>query len=309
MTGSCSNPKVRRSVCLAFVFVCCRPASADENTPADAELRALIDNIAAEEARYQNFELVVSYDYEFLRSREGASPSLVWENQGHWRIVQQDKLRYVSEFESGRRIDGTPIEHRLISAYDGLHTRVLRDGLLNVHDGFREQRRHRRPHMLPLSGTHPGELSLEEYLTRTEARRDVRYQTRIVGAETVDGLNCVKVKVEAWKEGQAERDYRFIWLATERNYFPLKSIAFGVGFSSTVPLEEDSVLEWKEIEPGIWMPMRSEVIVNYTIPAGRGERVPSNRREYRVEKIDLNPKYRLEFFGDVHDPEPVSGDD
>ena len=285
---------------------------AADDPAGDEKLKALIKTVAEQEAIYANCEMLVAYEYKLVRPAKLDGDVLSSEEK--LRIIRQGEFQFVSKVRKGICADGTPIDYRRVFAFDGKQTRVKsekidyrqpeikRDKRDNVYDGLKEFWTSIRPHTFLLARHTVRQQSLSEYLGQTELRRN---QVRIVSVqenEIVDGFNCVKVKIETRSIGRGQaQTFRYVWLASERNYFPVKSVVNG---SNGVPMEESAVLKWQEVKPGVWIPKKMKIVGNDILADRMGKIAPSHRREYRVEKIDLKPGYPVEFFQDVKLPDP-----
>ena len=272
-----------------------------EEPARDPKLADLINKVKEQEARYANYELVVTRKYQHLRTADVCPDdfdNITEKSSSRWRTIVQGDLRYVSRAEKGHTIDGTQTGHQIISAYDGKNTRTYRRNKLEIVNGLKSQHDSRRPHMLLLDGCRPGAMSLAEFLRQTKDDVERPMVITVEGKDEVDELECVKIKIEHWYSETDNPEFRYVWLATGRNYLPVKSIYEG----ARGPGEEDRVLEWSEIPPGVWMPRKIEIVANVW-DAKRGAMVPMLRTDFHVTKIDLKPSYPLEFFQEIKLPE------
>lgn len=129
--------------------------------------------------------------------------------------------------------------------------------------------------------------------------------TEYRGTTSFAGLLCQLVRSTVWiTEPRLISNYVDIWLAEEGNLIPVRLLGYEPDVTATEPLGEGLVLEWKEIEPSIWFPMRVEFVSFDSLATkARGARQLGSRREYRVESISLRPDYERSFFQDVPIPE------
>ncbi len=290
------------SVWFGAMFFLVVPLTADEPALAP-ELKSLIEKVKAQEALYANHELVLTENYEHLRL-EDASPAalshLVAKKKTEWRIIRQNGMEYVSSWEKGTVADGSKIDRQRVSAYDGKQTRSREDGEVKVYDGLRTPSSAPRAHTLLLG--RPRRMSLGEFLgqTKSQHRSPRKIAVTVIGDEKIDGLDCVKVKVEYWRgEEDDPTGCRHVWLAKNRNYFPVMSNS---GFAPPF-LEEATVLKWSEIKPGIWMPKTIDVASNDWNQAAQGNQVPHTRTEFEIKKVELKPDYPMEFFQKIDPPD------
>ncbi len=82
----------------------------------------------------------------------------------------------------------------------------------------------------------------------------------------------------------------------DRNYLPIKMDCFRPNFSEKLPAGTGQVSEFQEITPGVWLPSRIGT-VSYSPPATKeGRSMMTWRMDMVLEKANLNPMHRPEFF-------------
>lgn len=300
------TPQSRLTACLCLGFVCSQlGGSFSQNLQAKEtlSLEDVIANVASNEALYDNVELVVRKQYELARPTQGARDSLVLREESHRRLVYQKGMTFVSVDRTGSTVGLRPIEHALAAGYDGRDTRIYKDHVANIHPGDSKIPVRFFPHTLLMEGARLQEIALSEYLSRTKTRRGSDVSIVIDGFEALNTVSCVRLRVEIGSNDSKSRDFRYLWLAPDRNYLPAKTVAYAVAYSQEIPLEESSVTSWQEVEPGIWCAKTYEINVNYETAAGRGELVRSNQSTFRVEKADLHPDYSIELFRNIKMPD------
>jgi hypothetical protein len=96
---------------------------------------------------------------------------------------------------------------------------------------------------------------------------------------------------------------RHLWLATERNYLPVKTEAFDTDWSKTLPGEVGHMSDFREIAPGIWLPFQRTTITYTDYKLGKNKVVVNNIRETTLTKVDLNPRYDISLFRDIPIPD------
>lgn len=295
---------MRTAFLTALCLSCAIRASADE--PArDPKLADLIKKVKEQEARYADSELLITDEYTHLRLGDlppEILPDIIEKSTTVRRIIRQGNLRYISRLSKGVRADGKKSEGQSVQAYDGTKTRARWGKQRQVHDGLKPLSFTVCPHMLLFDRTWPGEMSLAEFLGQTQTK-DGEWAIVVVveGSEEIGGLECVKAKIEYSNlAGGATGSRICLWLASKRNYFPVKSI-YEASENSKGLGGENRVLKWNEIQPGVWVPKSIEIVVNGWDP-NAGLIVPDNRTELRVDEIDLKPRFPQEFFQDVELP-------
>jgi hypothetical protein len=73
--------------------------------------------------------------------------------------------------------------------------------------------------------------------------------------------------------------------------------------SATIPVEVGVLKDLREIAPGIWFPFAAEISINSQLAARENRLVVSQREEYRVEKVSLEPNYDISLFRDIPFPD------
>ena len=126
--------------------------------------------------------------------------------------------------------------------------------------------------------------------------RDVfrKVEVRFDGEEEVDGLRCVKLRVDRWYQPNSPPTTQHLWLAIERNYLCIKG---------GLPRNEMHVEELREVAPGVWFPARIAVVAS--VAQGNresGEVTVTRRTETIVEEVNLAPRHEAAFFRDVAIP-------
>jgi hypothetical protein len=113
--------------------------------------------------------------------------------------------------------------------------------------------------------------------------------------------DSVLVKV-LLKSGQPH-DGRMFWLAEDRNYLPVRELAYTYRFSKDRPVGQAVADDVREIKPGVWFPFKAEVTAYDKIQIQRtGRREVRWKERYVVERADLAPKYDREFFSKADFP-------
>src|SRR5262245_12960936 len=114
-------------------------------------------------------------------------------------------------------------------------------------------------------------------------------QARLEGEERIDGLRCVKVRVDRRDPAHRLPDTRLLWLAPERNYHCVKE---------QDPWFEMRVRVLRELAPGVWFPAKITVA---QLQAGGPRRVIGHIQA-TVESVNLAPHHEIGFFRDVAIP-------
>ena len=124
-----------------------------------------------------------------------------------------------------------------------------------------------------------------------------KVETHFEGEEEVDGLRCLKVRVNRWYQPNQPPSTQYLWLAPERNYHCIK---------------EGPVRTW-------WYEMRVAraarggarglvpgANLGHDLPGERpesgGSRRSTGRTETTIEEVNLSPRHEAAFFRDVAIP-------
>lgn len=262
-------------------------------TPADQDrLFEIIDAIRVNEARYHNLETVVRIK---TRWELGSPLNIRQQEEARHTIEQGERFWFHSE-ENQTLASGEKIKSERLAAFDGEFTRSIEFGnSVNVHTGRHEPARMVPPHgwavfqlrvsSLPLSVYLSGAAAIQEhpkaFQSPSQAGRTyelVRVETEIEGEEIIDGLKCIKLRNRCWHRDKDSPTVELLWLAPERNYLCVGSQWFLENIDRWRPLEVSKVAEWRELEPGLWLPMRVEV--------RHGKRDAKGRLSGAVESVE-----------------------
>ncbi len=236
----------------------------------DPKIGELIGRVRAEEAKYQDLEVVTKRVH---RTVPGA--------RIHWAVQRQeetlDDVRQTglcyAHVQIVRTLDGgAKPTQELVSAFDGERTRTVEIGnSVNVHLGRYEPSQVVPPHSWGLAAWQVN-FDLSTFLggmaalNKERKVRRIRYQAgtifefskldfQLEGEETVDGLRCVKIHCERWNTTRSEPTAALVWLAVDRNLICAKMQAF-YGRTRESPDVESVVKEWRHVGPGLWLPAR-----------------------------------------------------
>lgn len=86
-------------------------------------------------------------------------------------------------------------------------------------------------------------------------------------------------------------------LAEERNLVPARVMWYQLKISSLEPVEESEVLEWTDVEPGIWFPRRATLVKYDPLAMKRkGIKQISWTDEISTSDLSLKPQKDQSFF-------------
>ena len=79
------------------------------------------------------------------------------------------------------------------------------------------------------------------------------------GEEECDGLKCQKIRlVNSISKSGSTHDSCVLWIAEQRNFLPIRKVAFTHRWSATIPIGESIAKDLREIKPGVWFPFNVE---------------------------------------------------
>jgi thiol-disulfide isomerase/thioredoxin len=287
--------------------------------PNEARMAALIAAVRAEEAKYRDIEYVARITTRKADPKDPGGPGAVTSEETRRVVLEGDRTFFRGE--SATKVFKAERHKQEVSAFDGERTRTVIDGnCVNVHLGRVEHPDIYPAHTLPLIHYHLN-FPLSVYLGGTEAihahpkygrfQRETgsvheftKVEAQVEGEEQVDGLRCLKVRVERWYYSKDVPALQHLWLALERNYLCVKErLSRPKSRFGDLPIHEMHADELREIAPGLWFPMKITV-VNYDGEAREQKKqVVRSRTETVVEKVGLNPHHELALFRDVEIPE------
>ena len=284
-------------------------ASADDVMPSD-----LLEKVSANEALYR--DLAVSVRLMRKPGEDAKPPDKIESNNGFAfvPIVSGETItRHVSQ--SGMyRVDletDIPTKEGVIrkfihsKMFDGKTTRLLVDKRnTSVVDGYSGDNNFVRPHMLLLRRSYYY-MPLSSLLSGSEQLRDSRQSSwptdqavRYVydGTKEFRNLKCHAITVLLSSRDSDEMRIEFL-LAEERNLVPARVMWYQLKVSSLEPVEESEVLEWTEVEPGIWFPRRATLVKYDPLAMKRkGIKHISWTDEISTSDLSLKPQKDQSFF-------------
>jgi hypothetical protein len=290
-------------------------------------LDVIIANVAANEHLYDNIDVFVEQFYDH-KLREGLSTMHILESHLNFHFVNQDNLfRLKTDKTQVVNSDKKPVSHRDAIGYDGEKTRTIvirpapesstskESKLANIKDGRGSAGSPFCPHtelipkyscQVPLSVWLRGGKDLANHPNAQDSYRSGKWvnRTSVVGRENIRDVRCIKLRCELWDtKANLINTLRFMWLAEDKNYIPVQSIAYLPPASTEKPIATGSADGLKEVQPGIWLPMKYHREV-YDLESLRDfhKHVLATVEDWSVKKVSLDPHYPPEFFRDVEFP-------
>ncbi len=284
--------------------------AADEPQPTAKgdRMAAIVAAVRAEEAKYRNLEYVVRIVIRDTSRKDPAEPADVTTIATRRVVLQGDRSYF--RHQAFERMPGIKTRWEVVSAYDGEKTRTVTSGnCVNIHLGRFLHPEIFPAHSLPLAHYKlnfplsvylSGTLTIHAYLKYPReliesGSMDVfaRVATHFEGEEKIDGLRCLKVRVNRWFNVNGDSLAQYLWLAPERNYHCIKEQDQG---------HDMHVEELREVAPGVWFPTKITASDSQFQPQLPGKKVVSKRTETFVEKVDLAPHYEAAVFHDITIP-------
>ena len=308
---------------VALVWMCMAAnVPAAEMTMAD-----LLELIRQNERLYANIDITVEDTFLLLHNEWSGTGDPEKPEAGAFYVIKESAstTRHVSQGHLYRTeisgwelwVDHTErVEHPELAAYDGQMSRYLQGQIGNIAKGRRVYSRPIYPHMLVLRvGGRYMPLSVRLGGDAANKSHPLGYVDSAVegiaeykGVEQYDGFRCHvvwlvnRVRSHLREAGNA-LGHTVLWLPEERNLVPVAMASYRYDLSRTVPIGEGKVLEWLEVEPGIWCPRRVEVTsLRPRQLQQSGERLPNWRAEYRLTAVSLHPNHDISFFRNVKFP-------
>jgi hypothetical protein len=266
-------------------------------------LEEVINNVRANEELYKNIDMTYERHYTLvMRPRKDDDPNtMIRSSTTTNHYIFQGELHYEDHREKAAVLSGKETLNDHLAGFDGQITRSLfQEAVANITSGDVPCNAP-RPHTLLFAYNHfKGALSA--YLAAATYENKA-VTTIVLGAETVAGHDCVRLRCEARNANGKLRSIRLLDLARDRNYLPIRKIGFATSYSDKVPLEIDTADDFREIAPGIWLPYQVKIVVNEEIAASRGETVPYNTTDYTITECKLDPHYDVSFFRNIRIPD------
>ena len=309
----------------------------------EAKLAEILKRVQQNESHYQNLAFEFREDYrQFDPPMEpGANLSEAladtWSLCLHRVLLKGTQFRVEKTKESllgvlaaggGERLpDRLQSESEMVQVYDGkTHQRLdeskhwppeslpdeeeppQRSGLISAESP--RLFNYARPHMFLLSSGCP-QIPLSVYLQGHEAvlkragsdfsKRNTLQITHL-GQEQFNGFTCERVYIDNLVNGTRHNGWE-LWLAGERNYIPVRRFGFTYRWSPELPVAEAEVLEWQEVKPDVWFPIKARTVRYHssTVQQQRIQKITWTK-EVTVAKVEVNPEVAENEFRELEFP-------
>lgn len=299
-------------VCM-LAFVLPHSVQAQAKMP-QLNVSEIIQNVRSNEELYQNIEVIFHKEYRLRNQADWIMDNAITSSDGTHRTVLQNGMLFSSNYEKKTFSESKTNQRTRLHAYDGEKTRVINGRIVNIHVGKVGNPYQFRPHTwllslarmsFPLSLWLQGgeELQLQPF---AGIYRDLIQDVTFEKVEELDGIQCFVLRsVLCGKQSPKEVDtIRYVWLAPEKNYLPVKTVGYAPAYSKEMPLEVGIASTFREIAPGISLPFRYEITVydEYALRS-MNKHIVSNSEVGVIEKAELNPQYPTSFFRDIPIPD------
>ncbi len=150
---------------------------------------------------------------------------------------------------------------------------------------------------------------LSEFLTSTWSdgvRNQYPHEIHYEGDDIIDGLLCHRLRRDINWHSTQPSNYHIIWVAPERNYLPIRTEFHSSQRSKTLPTSIANVEKLREIQPGIWMPIKWSKHTYHDIQSGTGlcenRMIVNWSQENVLRNVTLNPNVDPVLFTNVVAP-------
>lgn len=228
------------------------------------------------------------------------------------------RSRY-SEFESTQIFDGTRVhilQKQLANAQEKAESkRMLSRG--QISDKYPSLTNFSRPHMYLLDSGCP-KVPLSTYLKGMQsvlAHPNPSYVTpgstikvQLLDDSEFQGLKCKRILVDTILSNGTRHNGWELWLARDRNLLPVRNFSYTYRWSEEIPIAESTVDQWKESQPGVWIPIKFHTDrYNSFIVKREGKQKLSWRKQQHVTNFELGPHELPEsIFTELEFPKGVS---
>lgn len=275
-----------------------------------ADLTQLIEQVRQEEGRLSNYAATVELTREYgpaekERPKTGfdfgpnAVRSVIETNQ---QTVQKQLFKFAGK-EVTRLTSGEEMVGNRLFVFDGTVTTSIDSGISSTtYESRAESPRMLPPHawgMYFLRVNFP----LSTYLAGTEALKKepkagrfpiergsiyefYKVESQLIGDEVVEGLPCIKVKVQRWYYSKEEPAIQYLWLARDRNLHVARTVSASLQKGQEVVSQAAHVTKWSEVSKGMWLPMNVEA---EPLPAGSKPPVFQVSEKLNITEVALNP--------------------
>lgn len=155
-----------------------------------------------------------------------------------------------------------------------------------------------RPHMyllssgapkVPLSTYMKGAPAVLAYPNPSYVAPGSKIETQLLADREFQGLKCKRVLIDVILSNGTRHNGWELWLAVDRNLLPVRNLSYTYRWSTEMPIAESTVDEWREVQPGVWIPVRfhTDRYDSFVIKR-EGKQQLSWREKFHVTSISLD---------------------
>jgi hypothetical protein len=299
-----------------------------ENVPACAGdglyLSQVVEKVKENERLYENLDVTLWQIYRDDRASEKAQPPSS-DFGGNLQLIgqQQSKVHFVSKGGTFR-VDTEKMAQagkdrtieKSVRVFNGTQTRVLYRRLPDWPDfaelfhGRSDDPNTVRPHMLLIRTMHYG-FPLSIYMQGDEAvyaypdnrlTEGLKVHCECRGPADFEGHACQKIWITTSLSSGQPHDRWVLWLAEDRNYIPIHVESYTFRWSKDLPVSEANATDWKELQPGVWFPMKAVHVRYDSGDIQSGKKMVTWHETYKVDQVSLAADYDDNYFKDVEFP-------
>ncbi|HLN27723.1 MAG TPA: M56 family metallopeptidase [Gemmataceae bacterium] len=296
------------------------PARADASTTLDS----ILNRLAAEETKYDQFEVATTNRYQVLNASGWSTAGMYSATRTYERSLLAGNRLIYSEEEQMKLASGETNSHSIRQCYDGRQFREFSRYDRGANDpnaqqyatlslGGPEEMRLVRAHTTVFRGDR-NRQSLSGFLCSGSFDVINKYKMTVeyVGDERAGDLHCHKLKCNlphGMRSGPNYDNYFFLWLARDRNLIAVRHEWREPGWCEKMPTGISFVDDLREIRPGIWFPYRTVQLAFQKFGReGLCENRPllQWRKDIEVNSLKLNPVVDDKSFGVIEVPAGTS---
>lgn len=226
-------------------------------------------------------------------------------------VQQEGKYRFKARSEASEKTGAWEKGNQDIG-FDGTTTltKFLRDVQTSKNQVVSANWEPHRPHGFSLCGSIPFHMWLrggDEVRRSSDGHvnewESCDIKTEVIGREKINSLDCLRLRcivnvINDVKKGPYELGRYSIWLATTRNYIPIRT--------KYVKASHPEVLshDWEmndlfEPHPGLWLPRRSVQTIYDFWNSKRDKPILMHKHRFDIISVAMNPRYPDDFFRDI----------
>lgn len=155
-----------------------------------------------------------------------------------------------------------------------------------------------RPHMYLLSSGAPkvplsiymkGSQAVLAYPNPSYVAPGSKIETQLLEDREFQGLKCKRVLIDVILSNGTRHNGWELWLAVDRNLLPVRNLSYTYRWSKESPIAESTVDDWREVQPGVWLPIRFHTDrYNSFMMKREGKQQLSWRANFHITSISLD---------------------